>query len=147
MPNKDLIKKHIFSLLLATYGLWAQAVHAQPDESMDLNSRSPCVGWESEPDRLVVGYLCVVASIPGDERPRYVQNLASVVYKFLFSPGGLALVVEPAELEKLRYDKSKREDLLSQLSEDRIAIWHNDAIYWWNWLESTNKPWERERES
>lgn len=145
MPNKDPIKKYILLLFLATYGFWSQPLRAQYDEALDLNSRSPCVVWESEAERLVVGHLCVVASTPGDERPRYVQNLGSVTYKFLFSPGGLALVVEPAELEKLRDDKAQREALLSQLSEDRIAIWHDDAIYWWSWLESTNRTWERVR--
>jgi hypothetical protein len=146
MPNKDLIKKDILILMLATCAFWPRSALGQESEVMSLNSGSPCIPWESEPERLVVGHICVVAAIQGDERPRYVQNLASVTYKFLFSPSGLALVIEPAELEALRYDQGKRDQLLGQLTEDRLAIWHNDAIYWWHWLESVNRRWAKKSE-
>lgn len=146
MPNKDLIKKSILPFIIMCCAISSRSAFCQEAAAADLNSRSPCVGWESEPDHLIVRHLCVVEATPGDQRPKYVQNWGTTTYKFLFSPGGLALVVEAQELEDLRFDPVRRDELIANLSEDRITVWHNDALYWWNWLESANKKWERLRD-
>jgi hypothetical protein len=139
MPSKDLINFLFFSLISMLCALGSPRSHAQGDGALEPST--PCPGWEHEQESLMVEYLCVVSVKKGDERPLYVQNFGSETYRFLFSQDGLALVVESSDLAKLRASPAIRNKLLSELTADRIDVWHEDALYWWRWLQNSESSW------
>lgn len=141
MPNKDFINIFILSFISTCYTAASSAFPALDRVGESSRSHSACAEWAFEPETLGVGHICVATAAAGDERPRYVQTWEGKTYRFLFSASGLALVVESQVLVELRESAAAREKLMEALTEDRLAIWHNDALYWWRWLENSNTSW------
>ena len=139
MPSKDLINFLFFSLISMLCAFSSPASHAQGEGSVEPST--PCPGWEDEKESLKAEYLCVISVKKGDGRPLYVQALGSETYRFLFSQERLALVVESSDLAKLRASPEIQKKLLSELTADRIEVWHEDALYWWGWLQNSDSLW------
>ena len=144
MPSKDLMNSFICSLISMAYILGSEVSQAQ--EKAGSAVHSPCDEWQNEQESLVVEHICIVATRNGDERPLYVQNIGSTTYRFLFSQKSLALVIQQSELSELRASPSIRKKLLGELTVDRIALWHEDAVYWWRWLERSDHVWSGEED-
>lgn len=144
MPSKDRIKIFFFVLISMSYANLAGAtpeVLGSDFSSEMVKDPGACRGWQRELDKFSINHLCVVTVRSGDERPRYVQNLGSETYRFLFSQESLALVVDVSFMAELRASSAIRSRLLVDLTSDRMELWHHDAIYWWKWLQKSEQMW------
>jgi hypothetical protein len=76
------------------------------------------------------------------EAPVYRAAVEDRSYRFLFNAVGMALLVDFALWAKLEAGSAPlREQLLSDLGPERLALWHQDALYWARWLEMAEGQW------
>lgn len=142
MPSKDWINVAILMLsawpwparsALAEGGLAAQELEG---------SGAPCDGFAAAPYTLPLEHLCVVSFEAATEAPVYRAKVDERSYRFVFNAGGMALVVDGALWSELAAGSAPlRDTILSDVTPERLALWHQDALYWARWLEMVDEQW------
>ncbi|MEN9835698.1 MAG: hypothetical protein RL011_1891 [Pseudomonadota bacterium] len=101
-------------------------------------SETSCERWPA-PNLALDDTLCVTLRPADDEVPLYHQALGGEEFWFRFDAQGLALVVDSrSALEQLAQNPARQAEVLSKLNKNRLALWHQDALYWSKWLEGSN---------
>lgn len=141
MPSKDWI--NIAFLMLSAWPWFARGASAADEQGgRELERRgAPCEGFAA-PHTLPLEHLCVVSFDAPTEAAVYRAAVEDRPYRFLFHADGMALVVDYALWSELAAGAAPlRETMLSDVTPERLALWHQDALYWARWLEMAEEQW------
>lgn len=139
MPSKYWIN---IALLVLSATAWSARGTSDGLADRDEERRGAACDGYAAPRTLSLGHLCVVSFDAPTEAPVYRAAVEDRSYRFLFNAVGMALLVDVALWAKLEAGATPlREQLLSDLGPERLALWHQDALYWARWLEMSEEQW------